>query len=163
MAVLINLRNLEQNNIRLAGEIPALELDLEGVDELIRLEETLRYAVEVQKVDQGVLVQGRLELTLACECARCLRPFSHRLILDPWACQCLPLEGEEMAEITNDCVDLTPCFREDILLGFPQQPLCRPECGGLPKKVAGKTKKNSGSGRTKESSSAWAELNKLRF
>ncbi len=33
--------------------------------------------------------------------------------------------------IKNDCVDLTPWVREDILLGFPQHPLCRPDCGGL--------------------------------
>ena len=33
--------------------------------------------------------------------------------------------------IENDCVDLTPFVREDILLEFPQHPLCKPDCGGL--------------------------------
>jgi len=60
-------------------------------------------------------------------------------------------------------VDLTPFAREDILLEFPQHPLCDPECSGLPNSSVGKAKKNSGAGKTEAGSSAWAELNKLKF
>lgn len=162
MAVLINLRQLERNDMRLEGELPAAELDMDGVDELIHLEEPLRYAVDAQKIDQGILVQGTLQVTLECECARCLKAFSQRLELSDWACH-LPLEGEDKVSLSNDCVDLTPYIREDILLEFPQHPLCKPECSGLPKKAIVKTKKTGGVGQTKENSSAWAELNKLKF
>jgi uncharacterized metal-binding protein YceD (DUF177 family) len=65
--------------------------------------------------------------------------------------------------INNDCVDLTPYVREDILLAFPQHPLCDPECGGLPDASAGKTSDVGGKGKTEAVSSAWAELNKLKF
>jgi uncharacterized protein len=161
MALLIKLRDLERENVRLSGELPAADLDLAGVDELIRVEEPLKYELEAQKLDKSILAQGRLALTLDCECARCLKPFKYPLVLEDWACL-LPLEGEEKAVVTNDSVDLTPAVREDILLGFPQHPLCKAECGGLPKKAIGKTKKTGG-GKTKDASSAWAELNKLKL
>jgi uncharacterized protein len=162
MPLLINLRHLDRANQHLEGEIPVSELDLDGVDELITLKEPLKYDLEAQKMESGLLVQGRLELTLHCECVRCLKPFAYRLEINDWACL-LALEGEEKAVVTNDSVDLTPSIREDILLGFPQHPLCKAECAGLPKKPIGKSKKTVGGGRTKETSSAWAALNKLKF
>lgn len=161
MPILINLRHLEKKNVTLAGELPPKELDLEGVDELIKLQKPLKYDVEAQKLESGILVQGSLELTLECECVRCLKPFQYELQLPDWTCL-LTLEGEEKVSVTNDCIDLTPAMREDILLGFPQHPLCKAECTGLPKKAT-KTKKTGGAGRAKEVSSAWSELNKLKL
>ena len=43
----------------------------------------------------------------------------------------LPLEGEDKVTVENDCVDLTPFVREDILLEFPQHPLCKPDCARI--------------------------------
>ncbi len=162
MAVLINLRRLDKDDLHLQGEVPAGELDMASVDELVHAEKPLEYDLEAQKMEGGILVTGSLRMDLKCECARCLKEFEHRLELEHWACH-LPLEGEEKAVISNDCVDLTPYMREDILLELPQHPLCKPECGGLPKKAIGKTKKTNGVRPTRESGSAWAELNKLKF
>ena len=161
MSLLVNLRHLERDNVELEGEMPAAKLDIEGADELVHARNPLEYKLEAQKVEDGILVMGELGITLDCECSRCLKPFEHRLELPEWVCH-VPLEGEEKAVVTNDCVDLTPYIREDILLGFPQHPLCKPECSGLPKKASAKTKKTGGM-QTKDSSSAWAELNKLKF
>jgi uncharacterized protein len=122
----------------------------------------LNYDLEAQKIENGLLARGWLELTLECECARCLKPFQHRLELPDWAAH-LPLEGEEKTPMTNDCVDLTPFIREDILLEFPQHPLCSAECRGLPEKLPGKTNQTGSAGQVKDVSSAWAELNKLKF
>ena len=162
MPILINLRKLDKESLHLQGEVPVAELDIEDFDELIHPEKALAYDVEVQKLENAILAQGDLKLVLNCECARCLKPYQYTLELTDWACH-LELEGEEKVSVSNDCVDLTPHMREDILLGFPQHPLCKPECGGLPKKAIGKTKKTSGTGKTKETGSAWAELNKLKF
>jgi len=162
MALLINLRHLEKDDVVLEGELPASQLDVEGVDELIKVEKPLSYQLEAQKIESGILIQGRLSVTLDCECARCLKPFQQKLEFNDWTCH-LPLEGEDQVVVQNDCVDLTPYIREDILLGFPQHPLCKPECGGLLKKADAKKKKTGGTGQTKEMSSAWAELNKLKF
>jgi uncharacterized protein len=162
MPVLINLRQLEKDDVHLTGEVPAGELDVTNIDELIHAPKPLEYDLEAQNMESGILVTGDLRLDLKCECARCLKEFDYRLEVKDWACH-LPLEGEEKVEVSNDCVDLTPYMREDILLGLPQHPLCKPECSGLPKKAVAKTKKSNGAGSSRETGSAWAELNKLKL
>jgi uncharacterized protein len=162
MPLVVNLRHLEAHNVRLEGELPVGELDIDPHDEVIRVSEPLRHDLEVQKLEEGLLIQGRLTLVLDCECVRCLKRFPHRLKLDPWTCH-LPLQGEEAVAVINDCADLTPYVREDILLEFPQHPLCNPDCRGLPGMSPGKAKNTSDTGQTEAGSSAWAELNKLKL
>jgi uncharacterized protein len=160
MPLLINLRHLQAHNILLNGELAVEELDIDSRDEVIQVNEPLQYALEVQEVEGGLLLQGHLHLALDCQCVRCLKAFQHVLDLRNWAFH-VPLEGEEKAPVVSDCVDLTPFVREDILLEFPRHPLCDPQCRGLPKMSAGKAKKPGAAGII--GSPAWAELNKLKF
>jgi DUF177 domain-containing protein len=162
MPLRVNLRHLEAHNVRLNGELAAAELDLDTGDEMIRAEAPLRYDLEVQQLEHSLLIQGRLRLALKCQCVRCLKPFELRIELMEWT-RHLPLEGEERALVVNDCVDLTPFVREDILLEFPQHPLCKLDCGGLPKPHRGKAKKVEDLKPGSQKSSAWAELDKLKF
>ena len=162
MPLLVNLRHLEAHNVRLEGQLPAEELDLDARDEMVRVTEPLRYDVEVQKVEDGLLVQGRLCLPLECQCVRCLKSFSGSVELDPWT-RHLPFQGEEAVPVVSDCVDLTPHVREDILLEFPQHPLCEPGCHGLPRSPVGKSKNTSAAGSSGPGSPAWKELDKLKF
>jgi uncharacterized metal-binding protein YceD (DUF177 family) len=55
---------------------------------------------------------------------------------------------------------LTPYLREDILLEWPQHPLCEADCAGTPDRA--KENKTKSASPT-EVSSAWSELNKLKF
>ena len=162
MALLINLRHLQQKNLSLRGELPAEDLHLGGVDELLHFPAPLRFDLEVQKMEQNLLVQGQWRLELICECARCLKEFPSSVGDDLWACH-IPLEGEEKADIINDCVDLTPYLREDILLAFPQHPLCEKDCQGLPPAGLSGRGRTSADSQTQKTSSAWAELNKLKL
>jgi uncharacterized protein len=162
MPLFVNLRHLEAHNARLHGELSVEELDIDARDEVIQVTQPLQHDLEVQKVEDGLLPQGHLRLVLDCLCVRCLKPFQFPLDLKAWACH-IPLEGEEKAPVVNDCVDLTPFVREDILLEFPRHPLCDPQCRGLPKMSVGKAKQTSGAGKTEVGSPAWAELNKLKF
>jgi uncharacterized protein len=162
MPLTFNLRHLDEKNLQLKGEIPAAELDVDSLDELVHVQKPVAYDLEVQKLEQAVLAQGTLAVTLDCECARCLKPHQHPLKLEHWACH-LPLEGEDMVVVTNDCVDLTPYIREDIVLAFPQHPLCRPDCSGLAS-IQKKTEKSPGTAAKAEpASAAWAELDKLKL
>jgi uncharacterized metal-binding protein YceD (DUF177 family) len=161
MPIKFNIRHLEENDLTLQGELSAAELALEHHDELVRAIKPLKYDLTAQKMGNDILVQGRLELLLDCECSRCLKPVEHMIELPDWAVH-LPLEGPEKASVNNDCVDLTPYIREDILLELPQHPLCGSNCAGLPKGSVGIAKKPKGAGQT-EASSAWSELNKLKF
>lgn len=159
MPLLVHLRHLADQNLALNGELSAGELDIDTRDEVIRVGQPLRYELEVQKLDQNLLLRGRLRLVLDCKCVRCLKQFSHRLEIAPWTCL-VPLAGEERAPVVSDCVDLTPYLREDILLGFPQHPLCSADCRGLVKTDTGKVKPDRPS---LTEAAAWAELDKLKL
>ncbi len=162
MPLNFNLRHLEKRSLRLEGEASAKELDLVEIDELMELAEPVRYDMTVERLGDNILVQGRLQCALACRCARCLKPFVHELDLRHWAVD-LPLDGEDKVHVSNDCVDLTPYVREDILLAFPQHPLCDPECRGLLGAAHSLQQPDRVETQAREVSSAWAELNKLKL
>ncbi len=162
MPLVVNLRHLEAQNIRLEGELPVAELDIETRDEIIQVTKPLRHDLEVQKLEDGLLAHGRLHLELECQCVRCLKRFQHQLELNNWTCH-VPLQGEDHVAVVNDSVDLTPYVREDILLEFPSHPVCQPECRGLPSASIGGTTSTGRSGAPGADASAWAELNKLKF
>ena len=82
MPLVVNLRHLEAHNIRLEGKLPVEELDIDPHDEVIQVAQPLEYDLEVQKLEDGLLVQGRLRLVLECQCVRCLKPFQYHLELD---------------------------------------------------------------------------------
>jgi uncharacterized protein len=161
MSLKVNLRHLDAQPVRLEGQLTVAELDIDIKDEVVRVERPVDYALVVEKLDGGLLVQGRLRVEFACQCVRCLRPFTLPLDLEDWTCH-LPLHGEDQVKVVNDCVDLTPFVREDILLEFPQHPLCDPECRGLPRTGAGASAAGPGTPGPR-GSPAWAELNKLKF
>ncbi|MEP6662211.1 MAG: YceD family protein [Verrucomicrobiota bacterium] len=162
MPLLINLRQLEHKNAILSGELDPSDLDLDRIDELIHAPHPLHYHLEAQKLENDLLVHGNLHLKLECECVRCLKPFQRTLDFSNWAAH-LPLEGEDKVSINTDCVDLTPHIREDILLAFPQHPLCENECGGLENHPFAAVKSSNRDESNLETSSTWAELNKLKL
>jgi uncharacterized protein len=161
MPLTINLRHLEEKDVRLAGKLPVEDLDLGLNDELIRATKPLDYELEVQQMEDSLLLTGSLRLPLDCECVRCLRPFQYDLEMPEWTCH-VPLEGEEAAPVHSDIVDLTPYVREDILLDLPQHPLCEAECSGLPE-ASVKKPETARVDEPEAGSSAWSELNKLKF
>jgi len=158
MALTINIRHLEEKDLHLQGKVEAVELELPDADELIHFKRPLEYDLTARLVGRDVLLGGKLEMELDCECARCLKPFVLPICVPDWLLD-LPGEGPEKTVLTDDVVDLTPFLREAILLEFPQHPLCDSQCAGLPRKAM--TEKEGAS--QKPETSAWAELNKLKF
>jgi uncharacterized protein len=161
----VNLRQLERRELVLEGEAEAEDLDLGDVhDELWRLAVPVRYELTVSRLQQSILVHGKVEVDLSCECSRCLNPFGFELRLDPWDAL-IELEGEDKVEVQDDSVDLTPYLREDIVLALPQHPLCKPECRGLP--VASKKSTDSAGYEHDDGhgtkASAWDALDQLKL
>jgi len=159
MPLIFNVKHVARDSLRLEGELTPAELELEEVDELIHLAGPVLYDLVVEKLEEDFLVQGRLETSLRCECARCLKSFTRSLEI-PEFIAALPTQGEEAVPVVNDCIDLTPLVREDILLGLPQHPLCEPMCRGLEKPAPGSVSAPAGPAAA---SSVWDELNKLKL
>ena len=132
MPINVHLEQLKEQDLQLAGELPAdtLDLQLDNKEGLIHSADALKYKLEATYADDNLIVQGQMEITLACDCARCLKPFKHKMDFPEWNCV-LPLKGPDAIEGIGEHVDLTPWVREDILLGLPQHPLCGSACQGL--------------------------------
>jgi len=160
MPLTFNIRHLNREDLHLKGQLPVAELDLQD-EEVVHPGSPLEYDLEVQKIEDAILVTGKLHLDLDCECVRCLKPVKFHIDIPDWAAH-LPLIGEEKVAIVNDSIDLTELVREDILLAFPQHPLCSPDCGGLPPKSS-KRQKISGKTPSEDVLSPWTELEKLKF
>lgn len=157
MSLLFHLSQLEIRNLTLQGELTPGDLDLDTRDAMVQVRQPLLYDLELEKVEAGVFAHGRLALQLHCCCVRCLKEFVLNLELPDWS-RLLPLSGEEAVPVEKDTVDLTPILREDMLLVFPQHPLCEPECGGLPQW------KQMQSHRPAEAdASPWSVLDKLKL
>jgi uncharacterized protein len=161
MSLSINLVEIEEKPIRLHGTVPAAELELGELDEMLELTQPVAYDLEAQSVNDGILVQGELRVRLDCRCVRCLKPFQRDLTWSDWSCH-LPLSGEDRVPVVRDAVDLTPWVREDILLALPQHPLCERDCRGLAQPPAGMREANA-AGQADLTSPAWAVLNKLKL
>lgn len=155
MSIPLNLARVQKKPQRLDGELTPEELEFDAHDELIRIEQPMRYHLNADWMGDAVLVQGEVELSVDCDCARCLKSFVHVVSLTGYALH-VPVKGEDAAEINDDCVDLTPYVREDIFLALPQHPLCRTDCPGLSKK--GGDDKQSG-----PATGLWSALDDLKF
>lgn len=155
-----NVSELEDQCLPLQGKLLPEELDIGEVDELIHVCEPLSYDLSVQRLEDFLLVQGRVRVVLSCECARCLRAFPLVLDWPHWAAH-LPLSGEDSVKLVDGEADLTPFLREDTLLRFPQHPLCQPGCGGMARPKAGQSGEMTGS--VSDSGSVWSALNQLKL
>src|SRR5262245_37398864 len=96
MSLKINLRLASRKELSFDGDVPAGDLDLEGLDELVQVSGPVRYEFQVNHQGESLLVQGKVSLELSCECSRCLKPFKQAVTLPEWVCL-VPLDGEDKA------------------------------------------------------------------
>jgi uncharacterized protein len=156
MLIPLNLTRLQKKSQLIEGELSPEELAIDPLDELIHITQPLSYSLNADWMEEAALVQGNVELPVEYECSRCLKRFVESVELTGYALH-LPLKGEESVEIIDDCVDLTPFLREDILLGLPQHPLCRSNCPG----IAPDDTETEKSGQPGDP--AWSQLDNLKF
>jgi uncharacterized protein len=162
MRPIINLHELETEGCDLRGELQPEELDIETGDECLQVAGPAAYGFRVELVSGSLLLQGTIRIPLACVCVRCLRAVNRELTLSDWQCL-VPLSGEDAAVVRDQCVDLTPWVREDIVLALPQHPLCDSECRGLPLPEQTFSRETSGEPHPRTGVSPWEQLNKLKF
>ena len=161
MSLIVSLKKLRERTVHFQGEVTIAEMDLPPNDELVRLGAPVSYDFEASVRGDAIILEGQVSTVADCDCARCLKPVKVDVEIDVWQAT-IPLEGEDAVSVLDDSVDLTPFLREDILLFFPQHPLCKSECKGLTfvdKRPAKKPDEPTGAGN----GSAWTALDKLKF
>ncbi|MGQ9492373.1 MAG: YceD family protein [Anaerolineae bacterium] len=121
-----------------------LDEDITDIDEDLDIVSTLVGRVRFLRTGEGILVTGHLQTEILIPCRRCLTPVAvsieldleeqFRPSVDILTGAILPLEaGEDEATRTDlhHILDLTEVVRQNLLLGVPMAPLCRPQCRGL--------------------------------
>lgn len=99
--------------------------------------------VRMRRTNQGLLVDGWVELTLELSCNRCLKTFEQPMHVDfeeqfyPTVdvISGMPLEPFDEDEIfpidAHHEVDLTEAVRQNVLLALPMVTICQEDCRGL--------------------------------
>ena len=109
-------------------EIPRVRLqdDLDLTD--------LYGTVRVTRTPQGLLAQVKMHASASTECVRCLTDFSYDLNVDfseLYAFNQRSVTDSNLILPEDGKIDLEPLLREYMLLEFPINPLCKPNCKGL--------------------------------
>lgn len=86
-------------------------------------------------------VRGEVGTEVTLLCARCARPFAHRLVgIFREGYRAGAAEAEHRAEggsgavvlaLATPLLDVTELVRQHLVLAVPMAPLCRPDCRGL--------------------------------
>jgi len=113
------------------------------LDEDLHLVSPITGHVRMRRVDQGLLIDGWVDLILEQTCSRCLKQFEQPMhvtfeerfypTLDVVTGVPLPpIEEDEVFPINEHHeVDLTEAIRQNVLLAIPMVTLCDPGCAGL--------------------------------
>lgn len=117
----IKIAQIPDSGLQLSESCRPSDLDLNGAD--IKFTEPINLSCEVSKGINNVSVSLKINTTMHLNCSRCLEEFT------------IPLSKEVKLnfpiEHKKEVVDLTDNLREEIMLGYPLKPLCRPDCRGL--------------------------------
>ncbi len=125
----------------------SLEYDIE---ENVQLDNDLKIIgpitghVRLRRINQGLLADGWVDLTLDQECTRCLKQFEQQMHVPfeerfyptvdviTGAPQLPPADGEDAFPIDDHHqVELTETVRQHVLLEIPLVTLCKEDCAGL--------------------------------
>jgi uncharacterized metal-binding protein YceD (DUF177 family) len=144
----IHLKQIPTEGLHLEGEedCPIPELAADG----IRCVGPLHYDLDVGISAGALWANGILRQPVEVICVSCLEKFVHEIKVPAFALH-TELHGPET-------VELTPFFREDILLNLPAYPHCDREGGKVCKAPVSKTTET-----TSERKPDWSALDKLKL
>ncbi len=110
----IHLRQIPAQGLHLDGDedCPIHDLEAEG----IRCAGPLHYNIDVGVAGGALWARGSLSQPAELRCVSCLENFEHDIQVPAFAVH-TELRGPET-------VNLTPFFREDLLLNLPAHPRC---------------------------------------
>ncbi len=90
--------------------------------------------VRVSRTREGLLIQVNVAAKIETECVRCLTPFHLPVEISFEELYQFPSRHREDTDLvlpSDGYIDLSPLFREFLLLGMPIRRICKPACKGL--------------------------------
>ena len=147
----IDIDRLPKEGLKVDRDFDFLSEDL--VEEEAGFLQPAQARLEIKKVDQEILIKGRLTIGLSFVCSRCLMPFDYPvdsafdLVYLP---EDLEQAKEELAEedlergyFYSRSLDLQEIILEQLNLTFPVKPLCSKDCQGICP-ICGEVRRESG-------------------
>jgi len=143
-ALMVSIARIPDEGLAFQAEVAATHLQLPPATE-VELPTPIQVRGWLTKVAEQVYFQGTTRGTLAVPCSRCLDIIHSEFVAEmrvvylPPSTQ-LQIEGEEGVDAEDELdlythdgltLDLRPPVHDHVLLAFPIQPLCRPDCAGL--------------------------------
>lgn len=140
--MLYNVAQLMKASVGTSLEDSIHEDEIE-LDEDIKIVGPIDGHVRMRRTNQGLLVDGWVDVTLALSCTRCLKEFERVMhvtfieqfypTVDVVTGIALPaIEDEEIFPIDDHHeIDLREAIRQHVLLEIPMVTLCREDCAGL--------------------------------
>jgi len=119
--VKIDINKIPLEGLRLEEEINPSALDLE-IDS-VKFLGPIKIKAEVSKITNAVTLNLSLNGLTRLNCSRCLKEFDLAL---KKACRL-----NYQVNNSEPMLDLDQDIREEIILDYPLQPLCQPDCKGL--------------------------------
>jgi DUF177 domain-containing protein len=117
--VKIHLKQISAHGSHLEGEEPCAIVELET--DQVRCAGPLHYQLEIGITGNALWASGILKQPIELQCVSCLQRFVYTIEVPAFALH-TELSGPET-------IDLTPFFREDLLLNLPPHPRCDREGG----------------------------------
>ena len=151
--MIVDIAKLDAEGKGFAGEEPSEVFDLADAKD-VRPAGPIRYNIRVSPAGNSIVAQGVLKADLAFECVRCAE-FFQLTVCDP--------EFMVVREISNkdESIDLTQDIRESMILAFPTNPLCAPNCRGLCPRCGTNLNKRSCRCVNSATDERWSVLNNL--
>jgi uncharacterized metal-binding protein YceD (DUF177 family) len=106
----------------IAGEQPALE----G----ITLTGPLEGEIRISRLDDGILVEGRMDTKIELECHRCLSTFTRPMGVSLKQIYSIKPQDDNLP-IEHNEIDLVPLITQELLVSLPIKILCQVDCPGL--------------------------------
>jgi uncharacterized protein len=143
-ALVVNIANIPDEGLGFQAEVTATSLQLPPTAE-VELPTPVQVAGWLTKVAEQVYFHGTVRGTLAAACSRCLDLITSDFTAEMQVVYLPPstglqIEGDEGVDAEEELdlymhdgttLDLRPPVHDNVLLAFPVQPLCRPDCAGL--------------------------------
>lgn len=137
--------NVAQLMKSIVGTSLQADIDEEHVqlDQDLHVDSSLTGHVRMRRVNQGLLVDGWVDLTIELSCTRCLKNFEqpmHVTFEERFYPTVDVVTGVPLPPIDEDdvfpidehhLIDLTEAVRQHVLLDIPMVTLCKEDCAGL--------------------------------
>jgi uncharacterized protein len=142
--LVVEIAKISEEGLAFAAEVTPEILSLPQED-AVTIQEPVKLGGLFTKVAQQVYFHGSLQGLVTVPCSRCLETVSSPFVTEVRAVFFPPAPAGAVAEedkqgVTDELdlyehngmvLDLRPLVRDQVVLSFPIQPLCRDDCAGL--------------------------------